>query len=473
MRYGACTTVTAPEPPLDVAQVLHEEYRVLYGHEEPPGTNLEALPGWLLSVDQLRDAAGFVQRLAGSSKVASYVAHQLPWSTRDELAALAAADAERLVALAPRLVDELNGLLRRNQLLFDDDTLPSVDLDQDTLALRAMTPDGDGLVHLNRLLLEQAFPGAIERIYEVRLRAVYRRIHARQRGSRGRRAGLCISGGGIRSATFALGLLQGLARLKYLDRFDYMSTVSGGGYVGAWLTSWIHRHARGTPGVQTELANVDPGSPLTPEPRPIHHLREYSNYLSPRLGLLSADAWTLAGIYLRNLVLNWTVLVPLLLGVLAVPRFVVALTLADSGPGMAGREWTMLGVGLVALLVAVVYIGLFRPSHAEARRQRRWLRRRGSQGEFLALCLAPLMLCALALTTFWAWWSDPVPLLSGWRLVGVLAALGGGLHVVAWAFHATILRRFDVRELVVSLLTGAAAGFLAGLGLWKLMPAVP
>ena len=41
---------------------------------------------------------------------------------------------------------------------------------------------------------------------------------------------LCLSGGGIRSATFALGLIQGLAEQEVLGAFDYLSTVSGGGY---------------------------------------------------------------------------------------------------------------------------------------------------------------------------------------------------------------------------------------------------
>ncbi len=52
--------------------------------------------------------------------------------------------------------------------------------------------------------------------------------------------GIALSGGGIRSATFALGVLQALARHDLLRRFDYLSTVSGGGYIGAsltWLTS--------------------------------------------------------------------------------------------------------------------------------------------------------------------------------------------------------------------------------------------
>ena len=50
---------------------------------------------------------------------------------------------------------------------------------------------------------------------------------------------LCFSGGGIRSATFCLGVLQGLARLTALDKFDYLSTVSGGGYIGSWLSCWV------------------------------------------------------------------------------------------------------------------------------------------------------------------------------------------------------------------------------------------
>jgi hypothetical protein len=59
-----------------------------------------------------------------------------------------------------------------------------------------------------------------------------------------RMVGLALSGGGIRSATFNLGLLQGLARLKLLELVDYLSTVSGGGYIGGWLAAWIQRAAQ-------------------------------------------------------------------------------------------------------------------------------------------------------------------------------------------------------------------------------------
>src|SRR5438034_1501921 len=55
------------------------------------------------------------------------------------------------------------------------------------------------------------------------------------------RFGLALSGGGIRSATFNLGLLQALAQLGVLRQVNYLSTVSGGGYVGGFWTAWLRR----------------------------------------------------------------------------------------------------------------------------------------------------------------------------------------------------------------------------------------
>jgi hypothetical protein len=56
--------------------------------------------------------------------------------------------------------------------------------------------------------------------------------------------GLSFSGGGIRSGTFNLGVIQGLAKLGLLSKVDYLSTVSGGGYIGSWLTGLIHRASK-------------------------------------------------------------------------------------------------------------------------------------------------------------------------------------------------------------------------------------
>lgn len=49
-------------------------------------------------------------------------------------------------------------------------------------------------------------------------------------------AALCLSGGGIRSAAFCLSARQSSAREHLLHEFHYLSTVSGGGYIGGWLT---------------------------------------------------------------------------------------------------------------------------------------------------------------------------------------------------------------------------------------------
>src|SRR5690606_2644914 len=70
---------------------------------------------------------------------------------------------------------------------------------------------------------------------------------------------LCLSGGGIRSATFSLGVLQGLAKLGLLNRFTYLSTVSGGGYIGSWLATWISRDGNSLDSVSNKLGGrVDP-----------------------------------------------------------------------------------------------------------------------------------------------------------------------------------------------------------------------
>jgi hypothetical protein len=137
---------------------------------------------------------------------------------------------------------------------------------------------------------------------------------------------LCISGGGIRSATFGLGAIQSLARHGLLDKFDYLSTVSGGGYIGSWLTAWVTRaEAGGENVIRCLQGNATPNDgDIDPEIDPVQHLREYNNYLTPRLGEFSEDTWTLAATVLRNLALNWLVLIPLLLCFLMAPRILLS-----------------------------------------------------------------------------------------------------------------------------------------------------
>jgi hypothetical protein len=132
-----------------------------------------------------------------------------------------------------------------------------------------------------------------------------------------RPVGLAFSGGGIRSATFNLGVLQGLADMKLLTAVDYLSTVSGGGYIGAWFHNVIRRNG---PEATTEMLSPEK-TPESSNPRidPISFLRKYSNYLAPRPGLYSADTWTIGAIWLRNVLLNQLILVPALASVLMIP----------------------------------------------------------------------------------------------------------------------------------------------------------
>ncbi len=168
--------------------------------------------------------------------------------------------------------------------------------------------------------------------------------------------GLAFSGGGIRSATFNLGILQALAELGVLRWVDYLSTVSGGGYIGSWLAAWIKRQnpvTASTPveEVQDRLA-PDQRSRFEAETlNPIQFLRQYSNYLTPRTGFFGADTWTMIAIYMRNVVLNQAILIAAIAAVLILPRFAVGpFDVAEDNP------WPARIAG-VALSCAIVFIG--------------------------------------------------------------------------------------------------------------------
>lgn len=123
---------------------------------------------------------------------------------------------------------------------------------------------------------------------------------------------LCLSGGGVRSAAFALGIVQGLAKKKILRQFDYLSTVSGGGYLGGFLTAWVQRA-----GYQNVLEELKTNTPRKPGTRsPLLHLRRYSSYLAPHKGLFTTDVVTVVCLYVRNLFLNWMIILPVVAGII-------------------------------------------------------------------------------------------------------------------------------------------------------------
>lgn len=97
--------------------------------------------------------------------------------------------------------------------------------------------------------------------------------------------GLALSGGGIRSATFALGVLQSLREQKLLEAFHYLSTVSGGGYLGGFWDAYRKYHP--DPPSEDNVF-LDRDDDLHDDPH-IEHLRRFSNFLRPRLLLMSYE----------------------------------------------------------------------------------------------------------------------------------------------------------------------------------------
>jgi hypothetical protein len=125
-----------------------------------------------------------------------------------------------------------------------------------------------------------------------------------------RLVGLALSGGGLRSATFSLGFLQALAREKVLRQVDFLSTVSGGSYIGAFLGALYHRRAANTPGTRdAEVELADRRSKV------IDWLRENGRYLAPGG---TADGWVALTVIFRNLAtvnaVIWTGVLTVFLG---------------------------------------------------------------------------------------------------------------------------------------------------------------
>ena len=162
--------------------------------------------------------------------------------------------------------------------------------------------------------------------------------------------GLAFSGGGIRSATFNLGVLQGLSRAGLLKYVDYLSTVSGGGYIGSWLSAWIKRETGGVAAVERALAESPDANRV--EAPPIDWLRRYSNYLTAKVGLFSIDTLAAVATYFRNLLLNQIELVALLGAVLLLPLILASIVQHLSA------EWLWAGTGVVTYTIAIMFISL-------------------------------------------------------------------------------------------------------------------
>jgi len=405
--------------PLELHEVLEEEYLSMYGPlERPPVGDVVLLDG--------RWAAEILQECGLPAADPGAVLRTL----------ISGSDSVEPLGHSPALTDRGRYLLENHA--------------------------GSEDPEIRRRIVDDAFTGAIKPLADVRLEKVYAAIHERREKGKPRTA-LCISGGGIRSATFALGVIQGLSTANILDKFDYLSTVSGGGYIGSWLSSWIRRHRDGVTGVKEVLQRADtaagetepaitdnvvradargerkpPERKLFPEPEPLRHLREYSNYLSPRLTLTSGDTWTLASLYLRNLLLNLLVLVPLLAVLLSFPRIFSAVLEKTEGTHPQSWAWT------AALLITYGfgYLGIKRP--VIQGRKAKWTA--ATDGWFILNCVGSLTAASVALAVFYARYKNHITanpnnpnagaeLLQSGAILGAAIVTLVGMTLVPWALY--------------------------------------
>jgi hypothetical protein len=113
-------------------------------------------------------------------------------------------------------------------------------------------------------------------------------------------SGLAISGGGIRSASFGLGVMQALAENEQLSKIHYMSTVSGGGYIGSALTWALHQDntadtsSQNFPFKRKEKAESGENTLL-------NYIRQHGNYLAPTSSL---DIVSFAAIVIRGMLMS-------------------------------------------------------------------------------------------------------------------------------------------------------------------------
>src|SRR5579864_2977981 len=163
--------------------------------------------------------------------------------------------------------------------------------------------------------------------------------------------GICISGGGIRSATFALGVLQGLTKKGLLQQADYLSTVSGGGYIGSWIQGILNRPINPAEPYEPLLRDV----PQPAKTDPVTFLRKYSNYLAPRHGF-SIDTLLIPMIWTRNMMLNQTIIICAFLAAFLIaflPGFGFRLVTSQSCPAI---YWIMLTLAFLCGAFAVFFM---------------------------------------------------------------------------------------------------------------------
>lgn len=147
--------------------------------------------------------------------------------------------------------------------------------------------------------------------------------------------GLSLSGGGIRSATFCLGVVQVLSEKKLMKDFDYLSTVSGGGYIGGFITSTLSQK-EGYEAISR---------PYGPDTDPIRHIRQNAKYLS---AANLKQRWMMVTGALAGLILNLSTPIGMIAIIALISNYISMLNIPNFWLWIAGFSGGASTIGIIA-----------------------------------------------------------------------------------------------------------------------------
>ncbi len=305
-------------------------------------------------------------------------------------------------------------------------------------------------------------------------------------------AGIALSGGGIRSATFSLGVLQALAEKGgkekeekgVLRRFDYLSTVSGGGYIGSALTWLLHREwdDKDSRPVRMGLDKADlvfgthwrlaDGSGRVGGYQPykkaiLHFMRQHADYLRPGHGITLGS---LIAVVLRGSFISLLVYLPVLILLFSLFHY-IGLYQPVSWQWLEISDWLrqpffllVATMGAAFMLASILY-SLLIPALLRAKEMRYKLRRFFEKYAkwFLYLVLLSVILGSVQYLDDWLR-KLPGIFANKEEWLGALSALAGALAAVGVFFKSGAENKERKVWLSVEALT-AIASFLLLFGL--------
>ena len=264
-------------------------------------------------------------------------------------------------------------------------------------------------------------------------------------GIHGLRTGISLSGGGIRAASVALGVMQNDEfRKNVVPAAQYLVSVSGGGYTaGAFQQNLTPAGTQHLP--DGERSTGSPTTAFMPGTAEEDHVRRHSSYLAST----PVELLTALGLLARHLLLTLALLFgpAVLVGVAAgylyraVPLTIIGASVASarfadtagSFPEPRTAAWWAIGI-LFALAAIAWLVG----QRFSAKRSRPWARRRATTSSRslaeLGLLTAALTLVVPAVIWSAAWVMQQA---GGTAQIaspigGVLLAYGASIASVAW-----------------------------------------